>query len=144
MGRALRLGQARGPRAAATCLGRPTKNAHPTNEQHAHPTYEKCPSDLRKMLILPTQNAHPTYAKCPSVGRMGSRGDGRRSKNTPSFLWRERALIKYKLDINVYNFKHSGKNMEIIRINQTKTSHYWSGKGFNGTVVNRALCLQSL
>ena len=22
------------------------------------------------------------------------------------FLWRERALINYKLDINVYNFKH--------------------------------------
>ena len=106
---------------------RPTKSAHPT--------YEKCPSDLRKVPIWPTKNAHPTFGKCPSdlrkrpirptnvskrqlkvgrmhqyavfnvpirptvhrtynscknhvfVGRMGSRGDGRRSKNTPSLIW---------------------------------------------------------
>ena len=34
---------------------RPTKSAHPT--------YEKCPSDLRKMPIRPTKSAHPTYKR---------------------------------------------------------------------------------
>ena len=72
----------RGPSTAATCLARalqkmpiqityekcpsdlrklpiwPTKNAHPP--------YEKCPSDLRKMHIWPTKSVHPTYEKCPS------------------------------------------------------------------------------
>ena len=29
----------------------------------AHPTYEKCPFDLRNMPIRPTKNAHLTYKK---------------------------------------------------------------------------------
>ena len=33
---------------------------------YAHPTYEKCPSDLQKVPIRPTKSAHPTYEKCPS------------------------------------------------------------------------------
>ena len=42
----------------AAALVPPTKSAHPT--------YEKCLSDLRKVPIRPTKNAHPTYEKCPS------------------------------------------------------------------------------
>ena len=41
--------------------------------KYAHPTYEKCTSDIqkapirptRKMPIRPTKNAHPTYGKVP-------------------------------------------------------------------------------
>ena len=54
----MRLGQARGPSAAATCFGLATKNAHPT--------YKKCPSDLGKVPTRPTKNDHPTYEKCQS------------------------------------------------------------------------------
>ena len=39
---------------------------HTVNTKSAHPTYEKCPSDLRKMPIRPAKNAHPTYEKGPS------------------------------------------------------------------------------
>ena len=34
--------------------------------KYAHPTYEKCTSDIQKAPIRPTKNAHPTYEKCPS------------------------------------------------------------------------------
>ena len=44
----------------------PTKYMPIRPTQNTHPTYEKCPSDLRKMPIRPTKNAHPTYEKCPS------------------------------------------------------------------------------
>ena len=37
----------------AAALVPPTKSAHPT--------YEKCPSDLRKMPIRPIKSAHLTY-----------------------------------------------------------------------------------
>ena len=39
----------------------PTKSAHPTYNIYAHPTYEICPSDLRKMPNRPTKSAHLTY-----------------------------------------------------------------------------------
>ena len=43
----------------AAVLGPPTKSAHPT--------YEKCPSDLRKMPIRPTKKAYSDLKKkCPS------------------------------------------------------------------------------
>ena len=63
-------------------LIRPTKNAHPTYEKCAHPTYEKC-----------------------------SRGDGRRSKNTPSKnSSNEQKNIKWaKNSSNTPNFSNEHK-----------------------------------
>ena len=52
--------------------------------KHVHPTYEKWPSDLRKVPIRPTKlsGRHATKAaECRSdvaVGRMGSIADGQK------------------------------------------------------------------
>ena len=68
----------------ATALVPPTKSAHPTYEKcpsnlrkvpirhtkNAHPTYEKCPSDLQKVHIRPTKSAHLTYICTKLIGRL--------------------------------------------------------------------------
>ena len=45
----------------AASLVPPTKLVPIRPTKYAHPTYEKCPTDLRKMPIRPTKNSHPTY-----------------------------------------------------------------------------------
>ena len=50
----------------AASLVPPTKLVPIRATKYAHPTYEICPSDLRKMHIRHTKSSHPTYEKCPS------------------------------------------------------------------------------
>ena len=100
---------------------RPTKSSHPTYGKcpsdlqilPIRPTKrvvgQTCPSDsfivgrmhqyaVFKVPIRPT--VHRTYSSCKNhmlVGRMGSRTDGRRSKNTPSYNIWWFSLFKTKL-----------------------------------------------
>ena len=51
----------------AASLVPPTKLVPIRLTKYAHPTYEKCPTDLRKLPIRPTKSAHLTYKiKWPS------------------------------------------------------------------------------
>ena len=93
----LRLGQARGQADLRKMPIRPTKNAHLTykkgpsdllnmskrqlkvGQMHQYAVFNMCPSDLQM---------HQIYNSCYNhvlVGWLGSKGDGRRSKNTPSY-----------------------------------------------------------